>query len=234
MQFQNRLFKRASLYVGTTDGAVWMTKNGGQKWDAVYQQKEEKKEDDKKQAEKKDDGESKQKPESNDKPETQESPSDADEFAAINGTWSGELISDRFPQGQAPGITLVLKSDNQGKISGEIETRRGSSEITEGTYDPQTGALSVIVETRRGRREFKATAKGTSMQGEMSMRDGQFTIEFEADKQKDPDKNDPAAWVLAALSSRSILTSAVAFDDDPMTGTWSCRVQSDQLSGLEK
>ena len=221
------------LYVGTTDGAVWVTKDGGQKWDPIYTAIEKK-------AKEKDEG----KTDDADKADVQASTSDTETKSKIDadksnettnqsvtGTWNGTMISDRFPADQAPKITLILESDDQGNISGEVETRRGSQEITEGKFDSKTGELIVVVETRRGRREFEATVKGNKLNGEMTMRDGQITVEFEAIKKKDPDKS--VMLAISALKTTNILalTLATKSAEEDLTGKWKCNVSGEQIPG---
>ena len=237
------------LYVGTTDGAVWMTKDGGQEWVALYQEKQKpkKEDDDKKDGdnEQKDvdeqksdsDSQAKDSPASKAKDaaeEQQKKSSKPSKMSAIDGTWNGKLISDRFPEGQEPGISFMIKVDTKGKVTGEIETRRGPQEITEGTFNAETGELVIVVETRRGRREFEAKLDGKTLVGEMSMRDGQITVEFEAEKQEDPATADPAIVVQALLGSKWMTSKlTLVASDDPISGKWKCTVQSDQIPNGE-
>ena len=225
------------LYVGTTDGAVWGTKDGGQKWEPIFtaiEKKDEKEDKDKDKAE--GDG----KADKQDKPSDEEmsskkgdEKSDEASNMSIDGTWSGTMISDRFPADQAPTITLVLEADEKGNVSGEVETRRRSQEITEGKFDPKTGELTIVVETQRGRREFSGTIKGDKLQGEMTARNGQFTVEFEAKKQKDPNKS--AMLAMSALNPSKILALALTATqaEEDLTGAWKCDVKSERIPGGE-
>ena len=227
------------LYAGTTDGAVWMTKDGGKEWIALYQEKQKptKKDDDKQDNVDEQKSESDTKAEDEKGKDVKQNPKEKKNESAeskkksvIDGTWNGKLISDRFPEGQEPSISFMLKVDGKGKVSGEIETRRGPQEITEGSFDNETGELVVVVETRRGRREFVAKLDGKILTGEMSMRDGQITVEFEAEKQDDPANADPATVVQVLLGSKLLASKLTPIgSDDPISGKWKCNVQSDQL-----
>ena len=237
------------LYVGTTDGAVWMTKDGGNEWVAVYSKKEKKKEPEKESDQKADEGADKDaasggKTEA-DTPAEKVAGKEAEKQSTqgpakkIDGVWVGKMISDRFPEGQEPTITFSLKSTETGEISGDIETRRGPQDITSGKYNPENGELTIVIETQRGRREFEAEVKGDSMTGEMSMRDGQFVIEFDAKRQEDPGDRD---GVLVSLVRTQALLSAMVVankvpphqeDEDPVSGEWDGVVRSDQLPGGE-
>ena len=165
---------RDRLYVGTTDGAVWMTKNGGQEWIALYQEKQEAKPEEKKEGDgsKKADAETDKGGESSSDEEAMaEGKAEGNAVgnaagqgtASLNGTWNGRIISDRFPEGQAPTISLMLKADENGKVTGEIETRRGAQDITEGNFNSETGELMIVIETQRGRREFEVKLKDLSL-----------------------------------------------------------------------
>ena|SRR5829696_7280317 len=57
----------------------------------------------------------------------------------ISGTWSGELIPSGAPRGRS--ITLDLKYDGKGKVSGTIAGLPNPGDVKAGTYDPKSGAL---------------------------------------------------------------------------------------------
>ncbi len=157
------------IYVGTTDGAVWMTRDGGQKWVPLFSTKagdvaqtapvEEKKV-------------------TETKVETKAKPVDATTAAAIKkavaGKWTGS-----FGRGE---FTLNLKVDKAGKISGTWESRQGETEISKGTYDVNKKELYLMADTGRFTIEFNVDLDGDSMSGEMDFNEGQFTREFEAER----------------------------------------------------
>ena len=251
------------LYAGTTDGALWMTKDSGQTWTALYSTK--KKKDGGKKSEggpdqvaqvdgnlkntfKKDaaDAAKTEAAESADSPKTETSKGDADKDPAkkdpLTGVWVGQMTSDRFPQGQAPSITFTLKLGDDGKVEGELETRRGPQEITEASFNSETGELSLMIEGRRGSRTYTATVKGEKMTGEMSS--SRFEIEFEATRQRDPGNSEPDKSVskmseallvnqsnFAAVLLAGVLTGDRQENDDPVSGTWNAVVENAQLPG---
>ncbi len=216
------------LYVGTTDGAVWMTKDGGNDWVALYSKPEPDKDAD----------ETENKETSNESNEKQPEPSastasEKKPTTDLNGTWMGEMVSDRFPEGQAPTVTLNLKVDEKGNVSGEIETRRGPQDITSGQFDSESGELSIKIETNRGTREFSANVKGNKMSGEMSMRNGQFKVDFTAEKEDDSrqETKDPIRLLAQSVLLTQVL--AVGNDDDPISGTWNGVVRGEQIPNGE-
>ena len=222
--------KAGVLYVGTTDGAVWMTKDGGNEWIALYSQKEEKQKDKPKNRqeagqadEKNKDSAEAQAAEAANTGTAKDKDKETDKKVTnkLDGVWNGTMISDRFPEGQEPTITLSLKANDNGEVSGEVETRRGPQKISSGKYDASTGELNFAIETQRGKREFSASVKEDTMVGEMSMRNGQFQVEFEAKKQEDPgDGKSLLVSLPLPLAATAMNIVSYQQDDDPVTGQW--------------
>ncbi len=197
------------LYVGTTDGAVWMTEDGGANWQPLFYQPEPKKEEKKEEPE---DQESQGDKEKKDDPKKSESdkPEAAKEVAdepvpqtpapaaddLVTGNWEGRMISDRIPEDRA-AVSFALQLDGE-KVTGSYEGRGGDQEITNGKFNKSTGEISWVVEGGRGEREFSAKIEGKKMTGEMSVGGGRFQIEFEAtkiDKQKILKNRSAWSWV---------------------------------------
>jgi hypothetical protein len=57
----------------------------------------------------------------------------------ISGTWSGELVPSGAPRSRS--ITLELKYDGKGKVSGTIAGFANPGDVKKGTYEPKSGAL---------------------------------------------------------------------------------------------
>jgi hypothetical protein len=60
---------------------------------------------------------------------------------AISGTWTGEITMDGRDQSVA--ITLVLKLDGKGMVSGTFTGLPNPGDVKAGTFDPKTGALKL-------------------------------------------------------------------------------------------
>ena len=230
--------KAGVIYVGTTDGAVWMTKDGGKEWTACFSQP--KKADESKDGDDKDKSSSDKKESTADSSKSsektgQEESAKKSKSTGLDGVWNGEMTSDRFPQGQAPSITFSLKADPNGKVTGEIETRRGPQTISSGRFDAKTGQLELVIESERGSREFSAKVDGSKMSGEMSGRGGRFQIEFEAEKQEDPGKGSTidSVQVLSMVSLPNIGLLVSPNLDDPVSGSWKGVVRSEQIPNGE-
>ena len=225
------------MYAGTTDGALWMTRDSGQTWTALYSTKGKK--DAEKKEESSDKSSDKSDEESSDKSVSEkDSPKSDSKKDALTGVWVGQMISDRFPEGQAPPITFTIKLED-GKVTGALEGRRGSQEFDTASFDSDSGELNISIEGRRGSREYTATVKGEKMTGQMSS--DRFEVDFEATRQRDPNNSDPA--VDRADAGNVLLVSRTGFsaallsgiisggqeNDDPISGTWNAVLENDQL-----
>ncbi len=253
------------VYVGTTDGAVWMTKNGGQEWTPLYYTPEPKKEGDEQAAE---ESESDTQGESSgsdepaasdmaaeaDQPSASDQPAEADKPAAkpetppaesgaakdpLTGKWEGRMISDQMPAGRG-NFSFELKMGAAGKFTGQMESRRGGMSDFEGTFDAATGAISWVIESERGDREYTGTLKGEQITGEMSGGGGRFQVEFEANKIKDPSLSSnltpPAvkAMPLSGVSPASLVSLLqlnVSTKDDAISGNWDGVIENEEIPG---
>jgi len=188
------------IYVGTTDGAVWRTRDGGQEWAPLYLQRvaedddeaadEDQDSDDKSKSEEPGGEPSTEKPEETVKPEMGEDQpktdepetgqQKSDEPAAqdpVSGKWKLQLISDQIPRGG--DNQLVLKLEDNGKVSGSYLSRRGEQEISEGSFDSDSGKLRLVIQSRRGKTVFEGKLEDGKIAGTINFA-GRFTIDFEA------------------------------------------------------
>ena len=217
------------LYVGTTDGAVWMTKNGGEKWEPLFFQpsksaakSESKKPEgkkpkaaDKKESKKADKTKKSDADKPKDKqPETKGKPS-SDKADPVTGNWSAKMLTDRIPEDRAK-FSIKLKLDGD-KVTGTMSGRTTNSEISQGTFDRASGKLKFEIESGRGKRNFEATIKDGRLEGEMLIGGGRLRIKFEAEKDKAPESNQ--------YQEISLLMTV----EDPVSGTWKGTLESENL-----
>lgn len=98
----------------------------------------------------------------------------------ISGIWKGEM---NLSESQHP-ITLTLKLNSQGSISGTVTGPPRPGEIKTGTFNPKTGALRLEVETKRNdgtvaQVVFEGTVAGSTATGRVSSssnRSGNFKL----------------------------------------------------------
>ncbi|MEL7500562.1 MAG: PDZ domain-containing protein [Planctomycetota bacterium] len=251
------------LYVGTTDGAVWMTKDGGANWQPLFyspakqKAKETKsaaqaKSSDKKQPEASDKAKAKptqagDEKKSDKKGETKKADNkpakqkpkkkQADASAeAVTGTWNAKMITDRIPEDRAKFV-IKLKLDDT-TVTGTVSGRSDDREISDGSFDPETGKIEFKLKSNRGTREYQATIKDGKMTGEVSIGGGRLQIEFEGTRDGGTQQT---SWLGTAdvygnsleqvlLGSPMMLISRVqATVDDPISGTWKGRLEDENL-----
>ncbi len=214
------------IYVGTTDGAVWKTEDGGNTWEplAYDPKKEEPKDKKKKDADTKETKQPKKSSEEKKKQAKEEDESDSDD--PVTGKWSGRMISDRIPEDRA-GFNFELKLDGT-KVSGTIEGRRGDQEFSDGTFNPETGEISRAIEGGRRSREYSAKIEDGEMTGEMTVSGRDFQMEFEATK--DDGKPRTSNVRLSKLAVQQALVGVLVFED-PISGEWVGVIENENLPG---
>ena len=247
------------IYVGTTDGAIWMTKDGGKEWTPIFSRPQKKKKDDKekkgddakkdpqaapgKKVEKKEDP-PKRDPKKKDakakddskKDETQKPKSEKADNASFGGTWDGTLSNDRLSD-EMRAFEMKLDGDAE-KVTGTYTSPRGTSKITSGTFDKKSGELELKGKNDRVRFTISAKVKGDSMSGTIEINDGDAKIEFEAKRKKGASNPSMPMSATAAAAAIGLLTDSVQDDetqdekekaDDGVSGTWEGVLDSDEI-----
>ena len=138
------------------------------------------------------------------------------------------MISDRIPEDRAE-FNFELKLDGT-KVTGTIEGRRGDQDISEGTYDPESGEISWLVEGRRGDREYSGKIEDGEMTGEMSVSGRDFQIEFTASKDDGKSKETSGNLRISPLSVQQALIGILMIED-PISGQWTGVVENENLPG---
>ena len=230
------------IYVGTTDGAVWKTEDGGNTWEPLAYQPQKasprrrnrrgqrnpnQKETDAKAGDKKD--KAKDKPADADKKSGGKKKKETQSDDPVTGAWTGRMISDRIPEDRAEfKFELELDGNN---VTGSVGGRRGSQDISEGTFDADTGEISWVIEGRRGNREYTAKIQDGKMTGEMSIGDGRLQIEFEASKDDGKSIKASKQQELSQSDLRQALIGILAFRDDPVSGEWYGVIENEKIPG---
>jgi photosystem II stability/assembly factor-like uncharacterized protein len=101
----------------------------------------------------------------------------------LSGTYEGKFISENMPPGE--GFTLVLKLQDDNKIKGSFESSRSDGNISEGKFNPDTGAITLVATTDQAELEFICKLSGTKMTGTIDINGGSFSIDFEAKRTGD-------------------------------------------------
>jgi photosystem II stability/assembly factor-like uncharacterized protein len=173
------------LYVGTTDGAIWMTRDGGAQWQPIFSTKEERS-NERSRRRSEDDGD-----QSSDAPLGIEiSAALTQDDSEIDGHWDGEFISEQIQSGRA-SFTLELKSAQDGSVRGGYQSRRGQGDITTGNYNSETGEIKFTIADERVSMIFSGKVTDGKMSGEININDGQMKVDFVA--MRKPAEKDQAA-----------------------------------------
>lgn len=170
------------LYVGTTDGAVWMTRDGGKEWRPLYSTKEQEEEDEEEESSRRGRDRETAQPNADAPLGVELQASLPVDDSPVNGNWDGEFISDQIPNGRA-AFTLNLKVGDDGQVSGMYKSRRGQGDIKEGKFESESGAISFTIENDRVSMVFNGKVADDKMAGEININGGQLKINFEAKKQ---------------------------------------------------
>ena len=98
----------------------------------------------------------------------------------LSGTWRGELV----PQNATDGIpiTMELKFDGKGAVSGPVSGLPNPAEVKIGAFDPKTGALKLQL-GKKGDAAVLLVLEGTVVKGTATGRvSGELTGDFKIAK----------------------------------------------------
>lgn len=167
-----------ALYVGTTDGAVWVTNDGGKTWTDLRDADSLAKRNKKKKTEAKSTNPSEREREEKGNDSKAAQPQGA---KAVAGNWKGVFTGDNLPSGQNE-ITFSLKVGAKGILAGQFESPRSEGEVVGGRFDPETNKLEFEVKTDRSELKFSSVVVTDSMSGTIDIGNGSLEAEFEASR----------------------------------------------------
>ena len=98
----------------------------------------------------------------------------------ISGTWTGEIVREGVSRPNP--ITLELKSDGKGAVTGDVTGMGEPADVKKGTFDAKTGALKLEL-GKKGAEAVLLTLEGTVAKGAATGKvAGQGTGEFKIAK----------------------------------------------------
>ncbi len=189
------------LYVGTTDGALWGTKDGGHAWTNLVGKKP-----DAKPA--KDARQPGKQPQQEKTKTAHQRPASAESTPSkkalpvvvkndvVSGTWEGRFESGNMPAERA-ALRLVLRMNPQGHIAGTFKSAMSQGDV-DGKFNSETKEVSLAIETQRSAIEVTGTVSGKEMAGDVDMNSGAFTVPFKAKRTGDA----PAATKDASTAAK--------------------------------
>jgi len=177
------------LYVGTDDGSLWTTRDGGREWIDLFAlngPSEEEAVEDETADEGDDGGRNAVKNEVAEAPKAQivslgSLITNAD---SISGHWNCEITGDRTGGDEDMSFTLDLALDAEGKLTGKVDAQIGSGKIADGQWDAETQALSFTFKPRDVELTFKAVLEDDALNGSITGAGGAFTFSFEGEREQ--------------------------------------------------
>lgn len=111
----------------------------------------------------------------------------ADSGDGLTGTWTIELLNDQIPADQRSAV-MDLKLAEDGSVTGTVDTPGGARDITEGSFDKESGELRLMVEADGQSAEVNATVKDGEMTGTVSI--GEMQVDFKGTLNTDSGDDD--------------------------------------------
>jgi len=165
------------LYVGTDDGALWMTKTGGEEWIDLFELNANM------------EGIAKAEPASftpeQEQPEPQEPVADSQDD--VSGTWKCKASGEGIENDDQGNFLIELQLGQGGKVTGHMSSDIGEGDISEGHFDADSGSLRFIFATESMTLAFEGKIDGDRITGEISAAGGAFSFEFDGQRTAEAD-----------------------------------------------
>jgi imidazolonepropionase-like amidohydrolase len=110
------------------------------------------------------------------------SPEEDPDDDGISGNWAGVLQNDRMPGGELP-FTASLTLAEDGRLSGSFDSEFFSADITTGSFNKDSGAVSFTIEGGGMTSNFEGTITEGQMTGQVIS--AQFNSELQATREGD-------------------------------------------------
>ncbi len=189
------------LYVGTDDGALWTTRDGGQEWIDLFAlnapEEEEATDEEPAEGDDADDGAG--------APAATEGAAPKAQAVAwrglgllmsddpISGHWECEITENRGGENEELQFTLDLVLAADGKLTGTAKASVGSGELAAGAWDPEAKSLSFTFKPGDVLFSFKAALDKGKLKGSISVADGTVTYDFEGQRDGEAAKDQEVA-----------------------------------------
>ena len=171
------------LYVGTDDGALWTTRNGGHDWIDLWTLNEGIETHPEAIAK----AETQAEPEAEPKAETVAfTPEEAPEATApddpVSGRWKCKAMGEGIEEDDEGLFELVLKLGDDGKVTGTIDSEIGQGAISGGRFDAQEDRLRFSFSTDSLTLEFEGKIEDDELEGEINAAGGAFSFTFRGER----------------------------------------------------
>ena len=167
------------LYVGTDDGALWGTRDGGVEWrdlfalnadfPVVVAQ-----------AAPSDPSEVTEVVESRYAPSMGQGAAIEPAGDAVTGDWKGRAAGEGIETDEEAAFTMSLRLGAEGKVTGLVQSSMGEGEISDGKFEPELGKLRISCTNDEFTVRFESTVKDGKMEGTVIGPAGSFRYTFTA------------------------------------------------------
>ncbi|MEQ8763316.1 MAG: PDZ domain-containing protein [Planctomycetota bacterium] len=161
------------LYVGSDDGAIWGTRNGGYEWTRLYPSVD---------PVEGISGEPAGQPEQPQSPGGEAIPVPAPP-ADVQGEWNGRIDSSLLPPEAASFLLAIELKD--GSVRGRLEMGDAMHAIESGTWNASSGELELQLTSEEGNARLVATVDGKEMSGSIAFETLEYEINFTAEWSKE-------------------------------------------------
>ncbi len=172
------------LYVGTDDGSVFATRDGGKNWLDLYNLPE------KEEAPKEPAGkETKSAVAENGvhlAAKNGAEPKTAKGEAPLAGSWTATVSGENVPEGSEFSFTFVRTEE--GKLKGSISSDLGDGDLTKIRFDSETGKVSFTFPSDVMGLDFSGTLTTGKIAGKVEASGGLFSMTFDATKEVSEEK----------------------------------------------
>lgn len=172
------------LYVGTDDGGLWMTEDGGHEWVDLFESASTGSEDDPESPEEEapteepgDEADAEAEVAGEGAPEVRESAPDP-----LVGEWKGKATGEGIPDDQGR-FTFEFKRNDEGDYDGWMSTDLGEGELVRIRRSEETGKVSFEFPIDQMTMEFSGALEGPKqIAGKIEVGGGMFSMDFVADR----------------------------------------------------
>ncbi|MDB2526506.1 hypothetical protein N9X53_07460, partial [Mariniblastus sp.] len=95
----------------------------------------------------------------------------------ISGDWECVIEDENVPDGRLE-FTLVLAQGKDSKVTGQVTSQLGDSEIEDAVFNSKTKRLLISSSSEEFDLEFKGTVSGNEISGMLEINGGQLEVEF--------------------------------------------------------
>ncbi len=99
----------------------------------------------------------------------------------VSGEWTGRVLDDGIPE-ELKNFTIVVMLGADGSASGRLETHQGTVDLDSGSFDKESGALTLSGGNSQMSVTIAGTVKAGKFSGTATVNGGEMVLNIEADR----------------------------------------------------